>query len=398
MTTPNLVPLEPLPLDGTNLQPEALARFLAGEGSFLLLPPDDASNLGTIMRLGEPIHAGTIIACTSGSTGTPKGAMLGVEQIRASISATADRIGTGAWLLALPPHHIAGFMVLMRGHAAGCEPTISSHLLNGTRFTPEDFARDTRTLQHNNPGRELFTSLVPTQLRRLLDTPAPETIEALRTYTAILVGGAAADPHDIDTARALGAQIVRTYGSSETSGGVIYEGAPLPGVRVSASSDGRIVLTGTMVARGYRNHTDATPFSDNDDGTRNFLTSDLGEFTDGHLTLRGRADGAINSGGYKVLPEEVERSIAPLLAELGLPPRSELCVVAIAHPELGEQVALAVEAAPARDHTDQLRTAARGRLPRHLIPRITRTLPEFPRTALGKIDRQAIARRLAESN
>ena len=77
------------------------------------------------------------------------------------------------------------------------------------------------------PAGRRYTALVPTQLRRLLDTEA----DGLRAFDAILVGGAATDPALLGRARDAGIAVVTTYGMTETAGGCVYDGRPLDGVR-----------------------------------------------------------------------------------------------------------------------------------------------------------------------
>ena len=79
-----------------------------------------------------------------------------------------------------------------------------------------------------------YTSLVPAQLGTLLDAAPhdPSVAEALRSFEAILIGGQALPAAMAARADELGVKIVRTYGSSETAGGCIYDGVPLDGVRV----------------------------------------------------------------------------------------------------------------------------------------------------------------------
>ena len=98
------------------------------------------------------------------------------------------------------------------------------------------------------PGRR-YTSLVPTQLRRILD--AEGAAAALRSYAAVLVGGAALDPATRERALAAGVRVVTTYGMSETAGGCVYDGVPLDGVTVELDPDGRILLGGPTLASGY---------------------------------------------------------------------------------------------------------------------------------------------------
>ncbi len=138
-----------------------------------------------------------------------------------------------------------------------------------------------------------FVSLVPTQLRRMLDAGA-----GLAAFRAILVGGAAVPGSLLADARAAGAQVVTTYGMSETCGGCVYDGMPLDGVSVRTGVGGQIRIGGPVVFSGYRNRPDLTAAA-LDDGW--FVTSDVGELAgDGRLTVHGRADEMINTGGEKV--------------------------------------------------------------------------------------------------
>ena len=77
--------------------------------------------------------------------------------------------------------------------------------------------------------------MVPTQLIRLLDGGAE-----LRQFRAILVGGSRMDAALESRSAAAGARVVPTYGMTETCGGVVYAGRPLPGVDVRASAVGRV--------------------------------------------------------------------------------------------------------------------------------------------------------------
>ncbi len=138
-----------------------------------------------------------VVVGTSGSTGTPKRALLTAAALRASTRATHDRLGgPGQWLLSLPAHHVAGLQVLLRSLDAGTEPVVID-LTHG--FLPRVFAEATARL---DPGARRYTSLVPTQLVRLLDDPVAG--EALRCYDAVVVGGAATPPRLLRRARRRG--------------------------------------------------------------------------------------------------------------------------------------------------------------------------------------------------
>lgn len=390
----------------------AYRGFLAGHHGLLPVIPDDTGHdLAALMGTGDParpVDPGTLVACTSGSTGTPKGALLRSAGVRAAVDASAAFIetrygtGPGPWLLALPPHHIAGTMVILRSLAAGFDPVT----LSDGPFTVASFAAATTDLAHRYPGLPLYTSLVPTQLIRLLSDTGGTTdtggagVTALRRYAGILVGGGPTPPTVVDRCRDLGVPVLLTYGSSETSGGVLYNGEPLPGYRVDVRDPdehgvGRVELTGPSVADGYRSTDALDPAVTVDAFPRpgTFRTSDLGRLgtVDGRevLTVLGRADGAVNSGGLKILPEQVEK----VLAEVGV----TACAVGVPDPGWGEIVAVLVEdadgraGAPGADCAAALRTLLHdhGAAP-HLVPKRAVTAVSLPVTGPGKLDRQRV--------
>jgi O-succinylbenzoic acid--CoA ligase len=318
-----------------------------------------------------------VVIATSGSTGEPKLVALSAAALRASAKATADRLGGPArWLLALPAEHVAGVQVILRAHLAGAPPVVQD-LRPG--FRVDDFTAATAAL---GDGRR-YTSLVPTQLLRVLDAGGP-ALDALRSYDAILVGGAALEPGLRSRAVDAGARIVTTYGMSETCGGCVYDGVPLDGVVVDLDPDGRVLLGGPTLAEGYLGRPEET--ADTFVGGR-FRTGDLGRFADGRLEILGRADDVIITGGEKIAPAAVERVLA---AQPGV---RAVCVVGVPDPEWGQVVAAAVVrgADAAEGWVEPLRAAVRSELGRAAVPRRVIALPEIPVRGIGKPDRRAVA-------
>jgi o-succinylbenzoate---CoA ligase len=224
-----------------------------------------------------------------------------------------------------------------------------------------------------------FVSVVPTQLRRLLDAGA-----ALAAFRAILAGGAAVPASLLAQARAAGATVVTTYGMSETCGGCVYDGVPLDGVSVRMGTGGRILIAGPVLFSGYRNRPDLTA-AVLDDGW--FVTSDVGHLgADGRLAVRGRADEMINTGGEKVAPAEV----AAILE--GCPGVREAAVFGAPDAQWGERVTAAVvpadPAAPPR--LTDLQAAVRQRMPAHAAPRALILVPSMPMLPSGKPDIAAL--------
>ena len=341
---------------------------------------------------------GTLVVATSGSSGTPKRVELSGQALRASGTGTAEHLGgPGRWVLALPTHHIAGLQVLARSVQAGTEPVA---LPEGMQFRADSFARAVELAGSGDDGAggaaggsaggtaaPLYTSLVPTQLHRLLADPAGR--DALTAVDAVLLGGAAADPRLLTRAREL-TRVVTTYGMSETCGGCVYDGVPLAGVQVRVRpEDDRVELGGEVLAEGYVGQPELTAqrFVTDGDG-RWFVTDDRGRLDEDHrLVVLGRVDDVINTGGLKVEPRDVEAALTDL------PEVDEAVVVGLPDPEWGQVVAAlltpADPGAPA-PATEQVRAALSPTLPPHAVPRQIGWSDRIPLLPSGKPDRATV--------
>ena len=325
-----------------------------------------------------------VVVGTSGSTGTPKRALLTTAALLASTYGTHTRLGgPGQWLLTLPAHHIAGLQVLLRSLVAHTTPVFLDH----PGFSTVGFVAATRRL---DPALRHYTSLVPTQLVQLLDEPRAH--EALRAFDAILVGGAALPQSLRHRADMEDVKVVATYGMSETAGGCVYDGVPLPGTHIAFDDEDRIYLGGATVAHGYLGRPDLTEaaFGTDDDGMRWFRTDDLGCLREnGHLRVDGRIDDVINTGGLKVAPRMVEEAM--LLHVAGV---REVTVVGAPDSRWGEAVSALVVLDPAglvRELTAaDARAALRGILPDYALPHRVSTIERIPERGPGKPDRRAI--------
>jgi O-succinylbenzoic acid--CoA ligase len=338
-----------------------------------IAPPASRDALAAALRVGEDIEPGTaLVIATSGSTGDPKGARLTHDALAASATATYERIGRqpgDAWLSCLPWHHIGGLQVLLRSRLARIPITVHES------FDVDAVATADATL----------VSLVPTQLVRLLDAGAD-----LGRFRAILLGGAAAPTALLQRAADAGANVVTTYGMSETAGGCVYDGLALAGVDVRIEPDGRIAITGPTLMAGYRT---VTQIGDGlVDGW--FVTTDIGEIVDGRLVVAGRMDDVIVTGGEKV----AALAVADVLARH--PAVSEALVVGVGDREWGQRVVALLVAAPgsALPGDESLRAWCRERLPAAAVPRQVVPVDALPRLASGKPDRRTateLAARLA---
>ncbi|MDI2037304.1 AMP-binding protein [Paenarthrobacter nitroguajacolicus] len=289
---------------------KALMAALHGEGPAVeIVTGDDGEPQAIPVETG--VEDAALVVRTSGSTGTPKATILTIDALAASSVATAMALrGEGQWLLALPLQYVAGAQVLVRSLYAGTRPWVMDQ---SDGFTPEAFTAAAEELT----DKIRFTSLVPTQLQRLLDSPAPETLAVLRRFNAILLGGAPASPELLAAAQAAGLKVVTTYGSAETCGGCVYDGEPLDGVEVRIGEgelEGRVLLGGDTVAAGYLDAARASKAAFfEEDGTRWYVTGDLGELSpDGKLTVLGRADDVIITGGVKASAAYIQSKLEEL--------------------------------------------------------------------------------------
>ncbi len=350
----------------------ALRRALAGDGAAILPHPTPSSVVGSLPAT-VPQRVALVVE-TSGSTGRPKRVMLSANALLASAAATDTALGgPGQWMLALPAHYIAGITVLVRSIAAELEPV----MLDANRsFTPELFLAAAERFAH--PRR--FVSLVPTQVARLVESA--QAVEVLRGFERVLVGGQAMPATLRERVAELGLPVTRTYGSSETSGGCVYDGEPIGDTQVRVV-DGRIELGGSVLAEGYLDDPRRTAFSFLEDGgERWYRTDDVGEFVDGVLRVRGRVDDVIISGGVKVLLGEVEDVVR------SLPGLGGAVVVGAPHPEWGEAPVVVSSVAA---ELEQVRSAVAARLGPAAAPARILLVDRVPELPGGKPDRVTIA-------
>jgi O-succinylbenzoic acid--CoA ligase len=308
------------------------------------------------------------VVATSGSSGEPRLVELDRAAVTAAVTASAAALGASAdqgWLSCLTPAHVGGLLVLYRAVVLGCPLRVHE------RFDVEAIAAERGSA---------YTSVAATMLVRLLDAGVD-----LRRFRAILVGGSSMPPGLAERAAAAGAVAVGTYGLTESCGGVVYDGVPLPGVAVHVDG-GEVELTGPTLMRGYRGDHEATAAALAGGRLR---TGDAGHLdAAGRLRVEGRVGEVIVSGGVKIWPAALE---AVLRDHPGV---ADVAVTGAPDPVWGERVvALVVPVDPAAPPSlEQLRDHAGGRTGRHRAPRELRIVDELPRTALGKLRRGELGR------
>lgn len=270
--------------------------------------------------------------------------------------------------------------MLLRSLAAGADPAV---LDVRTGFDAERFAYALDGLA----GPRRYTSLVPTQLIKVLDSP--RATAALAGVDAVLVGGAATPIALQRKAIDAGIPIVATYGMSETAGGCVYDGTPLDGVSVEITNPdgggvGRVWLGGPVIAHGYRMRPGHPAFA----RPGWFRTDDLGVLEDGLLRIIGRADEAISSGGLTVVPQVVESVV------VDDPAVAECAVVGLPDDRLGEKVvAVVVGSGHGTVNADRIRGLVAERLDRYAAPREVIEIDALPTRGPGKVDRRALRAR-----
>lgn len=351
---------------------EALRHALSGDGPAIL---PHAGHPGGVP--GSVSQRVALVVETSGSTGRPKRVALSADALLASAAASDSALGSpGQWLLALPATYIAGINVLVRSLSSQTDPV----MMAPGHFDADGFVEASERL--TEPAR--FTSLVPTQLTRLLESDA--AISALRRFDRVLVGGQSTPASIIDRCRELGIHITRTYGSSETSGGCVYDGVAIgmTGVRIV---DGEVQLGGPVLAEGYLADPERTDAAFVVEGSRRwYRTGDGGDLVDGVLRVTGRLDDVIISGGIKVSLGAVEaavRDVSGFAAAVVVPARSD---------EWGEVPVVVIatgraDAAADLEHLRDLigRTLGRAAAPARIVP-----VEALPLLASGKPDRLSL--------
>ncbi|WP_432545989.1 AMP-binding protein [Kineococcus sp. SYSU DK004] len=368
--------------------------------------PDPVTAAGALLGTPASPHDAALIVYTSGSTGAPKG--VACDHRSVLHDAWVNSVGTGCY----GPGSVVVHLLPMAFSAGVC--ITLACLLTGAR---QELFDPRRRSVAQLPGwmREVGADVLlasPAILRGVLAALGPQgRLEGLRSVT--MAGETVHGAELAAVRRAVGPDCVlrNRYGSTETwlmseyalraddpaPEGATPVGWAVPGARLQVRTEdgqlldegtGRVVLTSRWLGGSYWQDPERTAesFTDHPDGTRSYLTSDVGTLAaDGCLRLLGRTDHSVKVRGLLVEPGEIE---ALLFAQ---PDVREAVVVGRPSPRSGRTalVAYVVPSGP-RPQASAVRAVVRENLPSHMVPEHVVFLDALPRTDRGKLDRSAL--------
>jgi long-subunit acyl-CoA synthetase (AMP-forming) len=314
---------------------------------------------GTVAELAATLRADDLLTIiyTSGTTGPPKGVELTHGNVLAQLGATSGGLGLTDRMRVisyLPMAHIAERLVthyLPIAHAwrvTTCASRSVAALLPEVR--PEVFF---------SPPR-MWEKMRAATIAKLGEDPdGPTALRALGLDAARLaITGAAPCPAEvIEFWGALGLPLYEVYGMSETTGVATVNppralrpgtvGVALPGVEVSLSDAGEVLMRGPVIMRGYRNRPDATADAIDPDGWMH--SGDVGAIDgDGYLRIVDRIkELIINAAGKNMSPANIEATIKAAGSLIG-----NVCAIGDGRPYNVALLTLDPDAARARQADD----------------------------------------------
>jgi acyl-CoA synthetase (AMP-forming)/AMP-acid ligase II len=397
--------IEPVALFRTESHDDLAAKLIAGTSIRLVgvrssaaLEYDDVLSAGRHAPVVEPEVVASI-CFTSGTTGRPKGVMMTqrAQQAYAYAEAALEPILSNSRHLFVRPMAVAPGHRMIAVHGITQGTTVIA-----PRFNPAEFFRAVEAERITN------VLLAPTMFRMLLNHGNPERRD-LSSLVCILYGGAPMPEQLLrEVVDFFPCGLMQGYGGTE-AGQVLYlspadhragrlhsNGRVVPGVRVEVRDDssavvrrgevGELFVQSDMLMAGYWRDPKNTAKSLRKGW---YASGDLAvEEPDDYMRIVGRISDMIISGGFNVMPLEVEQTIA------AHPAVQEVAVYAAPDPMWGESVEAAVVLRPGANVTaDELIELCRGRLASFKKPRRVVFLDKIPRTGVGKIDKLALRQR-----
>ncbi len=290
---------------------EAISKCINEKVVSALVPATKGESLGnkyeTAINVSIPcvIESGLLV-CTSGSTGNPKAVEISAAALLSATKLVNAKFENPAsWLLAINPAFIGGAMVIAR--AITQDQKWEYGLDENGKFSPEIFAGIAQAFIAQN-GR-VRTSLVAAQLSALI---AQDHINLLKKFDAILVGGGQISPEVYKNLKDDGVHLIRTYGMTETCGGVVWDGKALDDVSIRIENPanggaGRISINSPSNATCYHGNSEGIKQLNEITFNNNWImTQDIGTYENATLKVIGRSDDIVISGGVNVSVHAIE--------------------------------------------------------------------------------------------
>jgi fatty-acyl-CoA synthase len=386
-----------LPLNWRLAAAELGAIVRHAQAAHLLGTPELESLALDVLRQG-PLHAGPaegiqkgdlLLVYTSGTTGQPKGALhtaAGMQANAVAAIAAQHLTARDRVLSVLPLFHVGGL----------CIQTLPA-LVVGAKLSLLPRFEPVAWFDAVEQWKPTTTLLVPAVMKALVDHPRWATAD-LSSLAYVNSGSQIVPRALIDAFQTRGLPVAQVYGSTETGPvSVVLKpeealthpgmaGRPALNVQLKLAEDGEILLKAPNLMRGY--HRSSEPALDEQGW---FHTGDLAlEHADGLLEVVGRSKELIISGGENIHPAEIEQ-----LAQ-DWPGVAECAVVGLADERWGEVPVLAVVPQPGVElDAPALLAQLATRLARFKLPRQVRVVEALPKTALGKVQRKALAQQLS---
>ena len=300
---------------------------------------------------------------TSGSTGLPKSISISRAAMVASAKLTqhALQLKAGeAALLCLDPNYIAGKMMIVRAFVTGLKLLAVDPSLN-------PFAK----LQPHLPID--FAALIPSQLMEILRSDSRDKLNRIKN---IIVGGAALSEETRQMLTEVRAQIFATYGMTETVSHIA-----LQALNGKSASEYFKILPGVSVWTDDRGCLQIkTPFLEDE-----ITTNDIVEIKNAdEFKWVGRFDNVINTGGVKIIPEQLESQIQNVLTAMQVSNR--FVASSVPDPIFGEKLVLLIEGKLSLP-VDVVMSSLEEKLPRYHVPRQIVVNANIVTTENGKVNR-----------
>ncbi len=303
---------------------------------------------------------------SSGSTGAAKTIAISRNQILKSVSLTENALklkNTDRALVCLAPEYVATKMMLAR-----------CLVLNMEIILVDPSSNPLEDLSENEQIN--FASFVPMQVQQMIDSGYSERLSKINN---VLIGGAPVFDTLEKKLKSFQNNIYHTYGMTETvshialrklsDGGDSRYFKCLDGIQITTNADGCLIINGSTT---------------NDEQV---MTKDLVEIkNENEFIWLGRQDNLINSGGVKIIPEQIENLLKPIFKEAEI--TNEFFIDGIGDSKLGQRLILLVEGAPPQSGFEILmKTNIEKVFSKYHVPKQTIYLEQFIRTTSGKVKR-----------